>query len=428
MSRHILTRWLTPVCSLSLLLLPVAHLAAQGGVSLGLTRYGAGQKIALLVVPIRGVSGDSLGTMLARDFDFSDRFTLVPSSSVAEPNGPLNYDLFAKLAVDGIVQGTLLPSGWLRIVLHDVGKRAIQNQKDFPLPTPAGSPVWRMAVHGISDGIEEWIVGQRGISQTRLSFSRDNRIWTVDSDGANPHAVTPAGMSSAWTPNGRSLVYTVVGKDRNPLFVTEIASGAQRALTSSNGDLDITPAVSPDGRNVVFARVSDAGTDLHLVPIEGGAARRITVGNGRISSGPSFSPDGQRLVFSSDRSGHNEVYICDVDGTNQELLTTGAYGDRNYRVAPDWSPDGQVVAFGSLNGNAGQITTVRLKDQSMKMVTSDGRNEDPSWAPDARHLVFTSNRSGVRQLWVVDVETGRTRQLTRGAAARLSSWSPRLSP
>ena len=427
MSRHSLTRALA-IFAISVVLFPRANLAAQGGVSLGLTRYGAGQKVALLVVPIRGAFGDSLGTMLARDFDFSDRFTLVPASSVAEPNGSPNYDLFAKLAVDGVVQGTLLPSGWLRIVLHDVGKRAIQNQKDFPLPAPAGSPAWRMAVHGISDGIEEWIVGQRGIAQTRISFSRDNRIWTVDSDGANPRAVTAAGMSSTWTPNGRSLVYTGNGGANNPLYVTDLATGAQRTLTTTgNGDLDITPAVSPDGRSVVFARVSDVGTDLRLVPIEGGAVRRITVGNGRISSGPSFSPDGQRLVFSSDRSGHNEVYICDIDGTNQELLTTGAYGDRNYRVAPDWSPDGQVVAFGSLNGNAGQITTVRLKDQSMKMVTSDGRNEDPSWAPDARHLVFTSNRSGVRQLWVVDVETGRTRQLTRGSAARLSSWSPRLS-
>ena len=418
------------LCCCILLLLPSTRGIAQIGVSIGLTKYGPGQKVALLVLPITGTFGDSLGVMLSRDLEYSDRFTIVPGSSVVAPNGPPNYDLLAKLAVDGVLQGTLLPSGWLRVVLHDVAKRAIQNQKDFPLPAPAGSTAWRMAVHGIADGAEDWIVGQRGIAQTRISFSRDNRIWTVDSDGANAHPVTPAGMSSAWTPNGRSIVYTGYGNAHNPLYVTDLATGSQRPLTTTtNGDLDITPSVSPDGRTVAFARVAESGTDLHVVPFAGGPVRRITVGSaGRISSFPSFSPDGQRLVFSSDRSGHNEVYICDLDGTNQELLTSGAFGDRNYRVAPEWSPDGQVVAFGSLNGSAGQITTVKLRDQSMKMVTSDGRNEDPSWAPDARHLVFTSNRSGMRQLWVVDVETGRTRQLTRGSAARLSSWSPRLAP
>ncbi len=425
MIRHRFVRAYT--LALLAILLPASRSYAQAGVSIGIT-YRPGQKVALLVLPVRGVFGDSIGLVLTRDFDYSDRFTVVPSSSAAEGVGTPNYDLFAKLAVDGVVQGTLLPSGWLRIVLHDVAKKTIQNSKDFPLPSPAGSPAWRLAVHGVADGIEEWIVGQRGIAQTQVAFSRDNRIWLVDSDGANAHAVTPSGLSAAWTPNGRSLVYNVMSTVQNLLLVTDLGTGAQRTLTSSRNDHDFSPAVSPDGRTVVFARDAEGGTDMYSVPIEGGTPRRITVGNGRANLGPSFSPDGQRLAFSSDRSGHNEVYISDLDGTNQELLTSGAFGDRNFRVSPDWSPNGQMVAFSSLNGTAGQIMIVGLKDQSMKLVTTEGKNEDPSWAPDARHLVFTSNRSSIRQLWVVDIESGRTRPLTRGSSARLSAWSPRLSP
>ena len=70
--------------------------------------------------------------------------------------------------------------------------------------------------------------------------------------------------------------------------------------------------------------------------------------------------------------------------------------------------------------------TINLRDQSVKFVTNDGRNDDPSWAPDSRHLVFSSTRGGTRQLWIVDIETGRSRQLTFGSEARLSAWSPRL--
>ncbi len=406
--------------------LGVGHAQEQPGVRLGLT-YRPGYKPAMLVLPIRGVLGDSLATIVARDLDYSDRFTVIPSGSVPDVGGPPNYPVFAKLGVDGIVQATLLPSGWLRVVLLDVSRKAVANQNDFPLPNPAGTPAWRMAVHGVSDQIEAWILAQRGIAQTQIAFERDHRIWIVDSDGANARPVTPAGLSVSWAPTGRALVYNV-NTGRDPLFVTELATGAQRTLTAPTTAQDGTPAVSPDGRTVVFSRISDIGADLFSIPFGGGVPTRITVGRGSASTQPSFSPDGQRIVFASDRSGHNEVYICDLDGTNVEQLTDGVFGDRNYRAGPDWSPNGQLVAFESLNGGTFQVMTVNLRDKTTRAVATEGRNGDPSWAPDSRHVVLTSNRgSGVRQLWIVDVETGRPRQLTRGASARLSAWSPRLA-
>ncbi len=424
---HALRRALILTGALSLLArTPVAQAQDPArGVSLGLT-YRAGQKMSLLVLPVDGAAGDSVATILARDLDFSDRFTMVPASGAGMTTGPVNYPLLAKLGVDGVVQGTLLPSGWLRITLLDVAKKAIVNQKDLPLPVPTGSPAWRLAVHGAADQLQEWLIGERGIAQTRIAFTRDGRLWTVDSDGANVRPVTPAGMSPAWLPNGRGLVYSVLDGVRNPIMMTDLTTGAQRVITSAPQSQDLTPVPSPDGRSVVFARVSEVGTDLFSIPFEGGAPRRLTVGRGRASVQPAFSPDGQRLVFSSDRSGTNDVYICDVDGTNVEVLSAATFGDRSNRTGPDWSPDGRLIAFQSLNGNTKQIMTLNLRDQSVRAVATDGRNDDPSWAPDSRHLVITSDRSAVRQLWVVDIETGRSRQLTFGTAARLSAWSPRL--
>lgn len=395
------------------------------GVSLGL-QYRPGEKSSLIVLPITGANGDSLTTMLSRDFDYSDRFTVVGSSAAPPVTRAINWALFAKLGVDGIVQATVLPSGWLRVQLFDVGLKRERNAKDFPLPAPALTPAWRMAVHGVADAVEEWITGQRGIAQSRIAFTRAGRIWTVDSDGANVTPVTPSGMSPQWLPSGRGIVYSVLDGARNPIMFTDLSTGAQRVLASAPGIEHTTPAISPDGRTLVYARGSDTGTDLFAQPFEGGAARRVTVGRGRASAQPTFSPDGQRLAFMSDRSGHPEVYISDLDGTNVELLTAAAFGDRDYRAGPDWSPDGRLVAFQSRNGGTFQIMTINLRDQSVRQVTNDGRNDDPSWAPDSRHVVLTSNRSGTRQLWVVDIETGRARQLTRGPETRLAAWSPRL--
>jgi TolB protein len=395
------------------------------GVSLS-TRYVAGQKTAVIVLPVKGVSGDSVTTILARDFDYSDRFNVVSTSTAPLVNGPPNYALFSKLGVDGIVQPTLLPSGWVRVALHDVSKKSVLNSKDFPLPSAALSPAWRLALHGVSDAVEEWITGQRGIAQTRIAFTRGGRVWIVDSDRANVTPVTPSGMSPQWLPGGRGLVYSVLDGVRNPIMATDLGTGSQRTLVSTPGIEHSSPAIAPDGRTVVYARGTESGTDLYAMPIEGGAPRRITVGRGRASTQPTFSPDGQRIAFMSDRSGHPEVYISDLDGTNAELLTAAAFGDRDYRAGPDWSPDGRLVAFQSRNGGTFQIMTINLRDQSVKFVTNDGRNDDPSWAPDSRHLVFSSTRGGTRQLWIVDIETGRSRQLTFGSEARLSAWSPRL--
>lgn len=407
----------------------------QPGVSIGLNRV-VGSKIGLLVLPMASSGGDSLATILSRDLDYSDRFQMVATSSVAGPIatgpaavGPMpaaNYPLYAKLGADGVVQGTLLPSGWLRIALHDIARKTVINQKDFPLPSPAFTPSWRMAAHGVSDAIEEWIVGQRGIAQTRIAFVRAGRVWTIDSDGANVIPVTPSGLSPQWVPSGRGLVYSVLDGVRDPLMYLDLATGAQRVLAMAPGTQNFSPAVSPDGRSVLFARALENGTDLYSIPIEGGTPRRITVGRGRISVQPSFSPDGQRIVFTSDRSGRSDVYISDVDGTNAEVLSAATFGDRGNRTGPDWSPDGRLVAFQTLNDNSKQIMTISMRDQTVRAVATEGRNDDPSWAPDSRHVVFTSDRSGVKQLWITDVESGRTRQLRTPSESRLAAWSPRL--
>jgi TolB protein len=339
----------------------------------------------------------------------------------------LNYALYATIGVAGVVQGTMLPSGNVRVALHNVAAKAVQNTRDFLLVQPLTSPGGRLSVHGVSDAIEEWITGQKGIASTQIAFARDGRIWTVDSDGANVTARTSQGMSPAWTPNGRSLVYSVI--DHRSIFITDLLTGAQRNLSQAPPSAqDITPSVSPDGRSVIFGRLTGSGADIFTMPIEGGTTTRVTVGRGSGNMGPSYSPGGDRIVFTSDRVGNPEVYISDADGTNSEAITSPTYGEKSHRAEGKWSPDGQKLAYMSRMSDVNQVMTMSLRGMNPKQVTSDGRNEHPSWAPDSRHLVVTSNRSGSRQLWVVDTETGRSRQLTRGSEARLGAWSPRLAP
>ena len=398
-------------------------------------RYTPGTKPGLVVLPIEGAQGDSVRTILQRDFDFGDRINVIGADGAGIPpvgSGPggVNYPLFAKLGAAGIVQASLSAAG-LQVALHDVAQKKVVGTRLFTLPSTDDAADWRLAVHDVSDQIEFWITGMRGIAATQLAYVSGNRLWVVDSDGANPRMVSEGAtmLSPAWHPRGTHIAFsTLSARGEHRLGVTDLVNGGTRWIPSSGG-LNITPTFSRDGSIVVYAHGREEGTDLYATAAFTNApARRITVGRGSENLSPSFSHDGRRLAFMSSRSGHPEVYISDADGTNAELLTTFKFGDQSYRASPDWSPDGRLIAFQSQIAGRFQVMTISLRDRSIKQHTSEGMNEDPSWSPDSRHLVFSSTRTGVKQLYVIDVESGRVRQLTRSGGPRQPAWSPRLAP
>lgn len=408
--------------------LAVAQDTIPQGVRVGLT-YDPSSRPGVFVTAVAGATGDSVRAIIARDLDFGDRLTVISAEAGPPPSGRFNYALYARLAASAIVQASVTPQGSLHVAVHDVAARRVLNVADFAFNGAAPlSPAWRMVVHRASDEVERWITSVRGIAASRILFVRDQRLWIVDSDGANLVALGGGGttLSPAWHPTGRWIAYMQMADDGTHIAVRDLTTGSARRMPNLGGS-NITPTFSPDGSTLVFSAGSD-GTDLYAVsPFGGDEPRRVTVGRGTPTSSPTFSPDGRKIAYISGRLGHPEVYITDVDGTNAELLTATTSGDRPYRANPDWSPDGRSVAFTSQEGPNLQVMVINVRDRRIRQLTGDARNEDPSWAPDARHVVFTSTRSGAKQLWVLDTESGRARQLTRGAGvARMAAWSPRM--
>jgi TolB protein len=406
------------------------------GVRIGL-RYDPGTKPGIVVLPITGTDGDSIRAILERDFDFSDRLTVVTLTTSEgllltgkTPQGapvPLNYPVFKSMGALVVVQATPTPRG-LHVTLHDVAAAKVARVDEFPLPAQALGRDWRMAVHGIADAVQERITGQRGVAATRIAFVRGSQVRIIDSDGQNEQTIpsSEAAMSPAWHPNGSLIAFNTFGPSSR-IVVHDLRTGRSRDFGAQRNTTNLTPVFTPDGRSIVYTLSTENGSDLYLMPLDGDAfPRRITVGRGSNNVQPSFSPDGNRIAFMSDRPGHPEVYIMDADGTNADIFTAFDFGDQNYRASPDWSPDGLQVTFQTRIDNRFQIFTMSVRDRQPRQLTSEGENEDPSWAPDARHVVFSSTRSGARQLWILDTESGRLRQLTQVGGSRLAAWSPRL--
>jgi TolB protein len=399
------------------------------GVRLGLS-YTAGSKPGVIVLPVQDDYDDSLRLIVQRDLDYSDRTTVIAldettlSGLVPAVGGKINFPLVAKFGAALLIRMTPTTQG-LHVAAYDVARGQLLQSEHFLFDRRDRD--WRFALHGVSDQIEQWAFGKRGIAQTRIAYINDE-LKIVDSDGAETRAITTGrgALSPAWSPTGLSVVFTVLGNAGTQVQELDVRTGRTRRVSQIRAGLNITPVYQPGGNAILYAQGTGNGTDLVLAPLDSGTAKRITVGRGTDNNSPSYSPDGHQIAFISGKSGSPQLYIMDADGSNVQLLTPYKSGVRSYRAGPDWSPDGRAIAYEQQMGNF-QVFMIDLRDRVPKQLTSEGENEDPSWAPDGRHIVFTSTRGGDKQLWILDTESGRARQLTHTRGARLAAWSPILA-
>ena len=402
------------------------------GVRLGLS-YQAGTKPGVIVLPVADDEEDSLRAIVQRDLDYSDRMNVIDldrstvNGLVPAPGEKINFELVAKFGAALLVRMTPTTQG-LHVAAYDVARGQLLQSEHFLFDRRDRD--WRFALHGVSDQIEQWVFGKRGMAQTRIAYVNNGELKIVDSDGAETRAITTGrgALSPAWSPTGESVVFTVLGNTGTQVQELDVRTGKTRRVSQIRAGLNITPVYQPGGNSILYAQGTGNGTDLVLatLALDSSRPKKITIGRGTDNTSPSYSPDGTQIAFISGRSGSPQVYIMDADGSNVQLLTPYKAGVRSYRASPDWSPDGRAVAYEQQNGNF-QIWMVDVRDRVPKQLTNEGENEDPSWAPDGRHIVFTSTRSGDKQLWILDTESGRARQLTHARGARLAAWSPILA-
>jgi Tol biopolymer transport system component len=254
-------------------------------------------------------------------------------------------------------------------------------------------------------------------------------------------------LAPALSPDGRSIAFlSELNTFSLNLYIADVESGRiKRELAKSGFSTDfeslrfITSAGSwsPDGNYFAIAAKNKNRDDLIVFDTRNGKiAKRIHIPLNGLTT-PSWSPDGQELVFTGSDGGLTDLYVVRSDGSGMRRLTNDRYAD----FQPVFSPNGKKIAFATDRGPNTDFD--KLKFGNWRIALYDiasgnveilprmerGKNINPQWSPDGNSIAFVSDRTGISNIFLYDVTNQNLYQLTNvyTGISGITSLSPVLS-
>lgn len=217
------------------------------------------------------------------------------------------------------------------------------------------------------------------------------------------------------------------------LFLHGVASPSTGRADSSGSNGRIAFEVGQE-----FPSSFDIKTfEIYVMDADGGNRTRLT-DNSVGDRWPNWSPDGQKIAFTRfHEDGTADIYVMNADGSHETNLTNTPEFDE---ITPAWSPNGKTIAF--TRGPAGSFVAFFGFDQyeilvmdadghsGLKRLTSNASEDSaPAWSPDGKQIAFTSTRDGNYEVYVMKANGKRPTNLTNnpaedGFTLPALAWSP----
>jgi Tol biopolymer transport system component len=223
----------------------------------------------------------------------------------------------------------------------------------------------------------------------------------------------------AWTPDGRSLVFSVNRGGSQSLWRIPVSGGEPERVAVAGND-PRSPTLSLRGQRLAYSQSFDDTNIWRIAwphagdraPSGNPGSPAKLIASTRLDVAPRYSPDGRRIAFVSDRAGSNrEIWVCDSEGRSPVQLT--AFGAAVVG-SPRWSPDGRRIAFDSTKAGNSDIYVMSADGGAPRQLTTESSDDvRPSWSGDGRWIYFGSNRSGDWQVWKAPPEGGAAAQVTK---------------
>jgi TolB protein len=303
-----------------------------------------------------------------------------------------------------------------------------------------------------SSGARFELVPAIAFSSTRdntalLPVAQGLEIYLTDLDGvSNLRRLTENLHQDTFpviSPDGKKIAFDsnrlrVTGEHINisDLWVMEADGSEQTVLLKRAG----SSSWSPNSKNLVFhASASGTGvptkgdigaalsdSDIFMLNLDDCidavyGAWNITNTTDYIEDDPDWSPDGQRIAFTrrsvldmGQDSETAEIWTMNPDGTDQQQVTFNNEEER----APAWSPDSTKICFMCRalwlnNGMDFEICVVNADGSGLVTLTDNLTPElGPQWTPDGQQIVFHRQIGAFNQIFIMNADGTNERQLT----------------
>lgn len=167
-----------------------------------------------------------------------------------------------------------------------------------------------------------------------------------------------------------------------------------------------------------------SGHEIYVLDLASGDVNRLT-NNSVPDWNPDWSSDGQFIAFTSFQDGNYDIWVMNGDGSGQtNRIALPAWDDY-----PIWSPDGTQIVFvstGVTDDVPNSEVFIGSNTDNIRQITfNTGADEWPSWSPNGQWIADSSNRDGEYDIYLFATDgSNMTKWTDESAYDEQPNWSP----
>ncbi len=332
----------------------------------------------------------------------------------------------------------LFGEGFTRFIAEKYGREKLADisvkYSNFGLWLVDANGVWTLG-QWYSDLWEEW--------QNELQARYAKIRGELSAKGLTAsRALTRRGymnVSPVFSPDGKSIAYTVSNEDEFPAIYRMSADGTgDRKLvenTTSSTSSGESIAWSPDGSGIYYTKIdiirnANEYNDIYYYDMNKNKEIRVTDGLRARDACP--SPDNKKLLFITNKLGRNRLASIETAAIKNHAIreadvTWLSEETANQYETPRYSPDGTLIVTGVWQpGGYKDIWVLDSRGNKVEELMHDRAIDgNATWGPDGKVIYFSSDRSGIFNLYAYERETKKIYQITNVLGG---AFSPAPSP